>query len=238
MQLPHQLLTYTMEIPSIHKKEEVLQELLEQKLLPLYYHDRADTSIAILQALYQGGIRIIEYTNRGPNALQNFRALRKIADREMPGLQLGIGTIKNREQASQFVHAGADFIVCPSMNPEVGEAAYTAGVLWIPGCMTPTEIAAAENTGAILVKIFPGNLLGPEYLRSIKDIFPGMQYVVTGGVAAEATNLREWFSAGVSAVGMGSKLITKDLVRQEQYESIAHAAAQALQLVQQASEKA
>lgn len=217
----------------MHKKEQVLQALPQQKLLPLYYHNDAGVSVAIMQALYEAGIRVIEYTNRGGEALNNFKALKEAAQK-LPGMLLGIGTIKNAVAAQQFIDAGADFIICPSMNDEVADTTYNAGLLWIPGCMTPTEIASAEASGASIVKIFPGNILGPGYINAIKELFPDIKFIPTGGVEAEAENLRAWFKAGVIAVGMGSKLITAQRVQQKDYEGIRDATEKALQLVAEA----
>ena len=211
-------------------KQTTIDTLLRQKLLPLYYHESAETSAAILKALYDAGIRIIEYTNRGKNALENFRQLKKAAA-DLPGLLIGIGTIKNKEQAEDFIRTGADFIIAPSVNVEVGKAAEAAGLLWIPGCMTPTEIASAENAGAQLVKIFPGNLLGPDYLRSIRDLFPGMKFMPTGGVEVNKENLSEWFGAGVCAVGMGSKLISREALEANDFEGIRSATLNCLKII-------
>ncbi|HEU4471061.1 MAG TPA: bifunctional 4-hydroxy-2-oxoglutarate aldolase/2-dehydro-3-deoxy-phosphogluconate aldolase [Flavisolibacter sp.] len=215
----------------MHKREQVLQSLLNQKLLPLYYHEDAGTSADILQAWYAAGIRVVEYTNRGDNALDNFKALRKTVDKQLPGLELGIGTIKTKKQARKYMEAGADFIICPSMNEEVAEVVADAELLWIPGCMTPTEIAEAENAGATLVKIFPGNVLGPSYISAIRELFPGIRFMPTGGVEAEEGNLRGWFSAGVAGVGMGSKLITKELVENKDYNGLRTSVEKALQIV-------
>lgn len=220
----------------MRKKEQAEKALLEQKILPLYYHDSAETSVKILQALYEGGVRILEYTNRGEAALTNFEALRKVADKEMPGLLLGIGTIKTKKQARKYIEAGADFIVCPSINEEVGEVVQEEKLLWIPGCMTPTEIATAENAGAEIVKIFPGNLLGPSYITSIKDLFPNLRFVVTGGVEAEIENLKTWFKTGVVGVGMGSKLITKEMLANKDCTGLKEATENALRLVRDASQ--
>lgn len=219
----------------MRKKDQALQALLQQKLLPLYYHQSAEVSTAILRALYEAGVRTLEYTNRGENALENFKVLRKTVDKSLSGLQLGIGTIKTKKQAKKFMEAGADFIVCPCMNEEVADTVQQAGLLWIPGCFTTTEIAHAEEAGASLVKIFPGNLLGPSYISAIKEIFPDLKFMPTGGVEAEAKNLKSWFAAGVVAVGMGSKLISKELIAQEDYAGVKVAAAKALQLVQTAA---
>lgn len=222
----------------MRKKEKALQLLLEQKLLPLYYHESEEVSISILQALYDAGVRIVEYTNRGEAALDNFKNLRKAVDKKMPGLLLGIGTVKSKKQARKYIEAGADFIVAPSINEEVGEVVNDAELLWIPGCMTPTEIAIAENAGAELVKIFPGDLLGPSYINSIKALFPELKFIVTGGVEAQENNLRGWFNSGVVGVGMGSKLITKDLVERENYDALKASAGKALQLVKECSQNA
>ena len=214
------------------KKEEAIQALLSQKLLPLYYHPDSKVSVDILQAFYAAGIRVIEYTNRGEAALSNFKILRGVIDKEMPGLLLSIGTIKTREQAIEYIDAGADFIICPSMNAEVAAVVHKKGLLWIPGCMTPTEIASAEAAGANLVKLFPGNLLGPSFIAAIKDLFPTLQFIVTGGVEAEEANLRSWFEAGAVGVGMGSKLLTKAILENKDYEGLRNDTQKALELVQ------
>ncbi len=215
----------------MNKKQKVLEQLLGQKLLPLFYHDNESTSIKILQALYDAGIRTVEYTNRGENALANFSAMKSLVDSNWPGLHLGIGTIKNKVQAIQFIQAGADYVICPSMNEEVASVTHDANLLWIPGCMTATEIAAAENAGASLVKIFPGSLLGPGYIHAIKDIFPGLKFMPTGGVEAEKENLMAWFASGVVAVGMGSKLVSKELIAENNFSGITKLTQEALALV-------
>ncbi len=219
----------------MHKKENATLLLTEQKLLPLYYHDSEEVSTSILAALYSAGIRMVEYTNRGNQAGANFKALKKHINDNMPGLLLGIGTIKTAKQCTEYIDAGADFIVCPIVNPEVAEMADAAGLLWIPGCLTPTEIALAESVGARIVKIFPGNVLGPSYISAIKDLFPGIRFMPTGGVEATEQNLRDWFNAGVVAVGMGSKLISNSLVDAADYELLKQHTVHAMKLVHEAA---
>lgn len=214
----------------MHKIEQATELLLHQKMLPLYYHENAEVCVEVLQALYNAGIKIVEFTNRGTYALDNFKHLID-AGKNMPGMMIGIGTIKNKKQAKQYIEAGADFIVCPSINKKVAKVTSQAGLLWIPGCMTPTEIAAAENAGASIVKIFPGNILGPSYITAIKDLFPGIKFMPTGGVEAEENNLKEWFNSGVVAVGMGSKLVSKNLIEKRDYERITQLTKDALFLV-------
>jgi 2-dehydro-3-deoxyphosphogluconate aldolase/(4S)-4-hydroxy-2-oxoglutarate aldolase len=216
----------------MHLKERTIQGLLAQKLLPLYYHDSPEVSSEILKALYAAGIRMVEYTNRGTRALENFVQMKKAAA-SMPGMQLGIGTIKTPEQANDFINAGADYIVCPTVNPEVASVTHQAGLLWIPGCMTPTEIATAEQAGATLVKIFPGNILGPSYITAIKELFPGIRFMPTGGVEVEKENLSTWFKSGVVAVGMGSKLVSKERIEGKRYGDIQKETEKALALIRE-----
>ena len=217
----------------MHNKEHIKQLLQEQKLLPLYYHDSEEVSIAILDQLYKAGVRMVEYTNRGENALHNFKLLKKHSDENLPGLHLGVGTIKTKKQAKKFTDAGCDFIVSPIINKEVGEVADDNKLLWIPGCMTPTEIALAEEYGAEIIKIFPGNLLGPSYIKSIKELFPDVKFIPTGGVEPEEKNLREWFASGVIAVGLGSKLISTSMVNNKNYEGIRQNTEKLLQILKE-----
>lgn len=216
----------------MQKKEQALNNLLSQKLLPLFYHQSETVSIEILKALYNAGIKVVEYTNRGESALSNFAAMKAAVEKDMPEMQLGIGTIKNGLQAQHFIDAGADFIVCPTINDKVASVTYNAGLLWVPGCMTPTEISQAEQLGASLVKLFPGNILGPGYVSAIKELFPDVKFMPTGGVEAEESNLKSWFSSGVVAVGMGSKLISKQLIESKDYKGIEKLTTDALNLIQ------
>lgn len=214
-------------------ESNIFAGIAAQQVLPLYYHDDAQVSIDILKALYAAGIRYVEYTDRGGAALENFKAMRAVAN-ELEGLFLGIGTIKNTAKAEAYIAAGADFIIAPSVNVEVGAVCTQAGKPWIPGCMTPTEIATAENAGATMVKIFPGSLLGPGYITAIKELFPRMRYLVTGGVEATADNLQSWFKAGVSGVGMGSKVLTKELIAAGDYPALTEKMKEALELAKAA----
>ncbi len=203
-------------------------------MLPLFYHDSEQTSIDIVKALYQGGGRLIEYTNRGSNALKNFSGLRKVIDKELPGMELGVGTIRTVQDAEAFMDAGADYVVCPVINTEVAGIVHQRKLLWIAGCMTPTEIDAAEKAGAKLVKIFPGNILGPSYISAIKEIFPNLLFMPTGGVEPATENLSAWFNSGVCAVGLGSKLISREILENTRYEELTALTQQTLKLVQSA----
>jgi 2-dehydro-3-deoxyphosphogluconate aldolase/(4S)-4-hydroxy-2-oxoglutarate aldolase len=214
------------------KKETALNAILVQGALPLFFYPDAEVSLEITRALYKAGIRIFEYTNRGEAALDNFRVLKKAQQAEMPDLHLGIGTIKSVEEAEAFIAAGADFIVSPIINPEVGKIAAAHRLLWIPGCMTPTEIYTAQQHGAALIKIFPANILGPEFVSSIRDLFAGQLFIPTGGVDLNINSISDWFKAGVCAVGMGSKLISKNVLENKLYDQLHNDTVKMLEMVQ------
>jgi len=189
-------------------------------MLPLYFNPDETVSIEVLRAIYKAGVKAVEYTNRGEAAFKNFKKLVEIRNAEMKGLLLGIGTVKDLDTAKNYVDAGADFLVSPGFVKEVADYANSKGIFYAPGCMTPSEIIAAENAGITFIKLFPGNMLGPEYLASIKDIFPKLLFMPTGGVDTSSENISGWFKAGVCAVGMGSKLISKKLMEQKDYAGI------------------
>ncbi len=203
--------------PGMDKKEELLTLIPQQGILPLYFNKDAEVSIDILKALYRAGIRTVEYTNRGEAALKNFTQMRAVCDNELKEMYLGIGTIKNRASAQAFIDAGADYIISPGLVEDAAHLANGQNILWVPGCMTPTEIIKAEQLGAKVIKLFPGNILGPGFLTAIKELFPDLLFMPTGGVDVDKENLSGWFKAGVCAVGMGSKLISKSLMEAKDY---------------------
>lgn len=213
------------------KKKKALNLIIEQGILPLFFHPDANTSVQLLKAMYRAGIRVIEYTNRGETAWQNFIQLKKVADKELPGLLLGVGTIKNKIAATEFINEGADFIICPGVIKEVANITHNNDLLWIPGCMTATEIIHAEDFGATLIKLFPGNLLSPSYVTAVKEIFPGLLFMPSGGVELSEESIGAWFASGASAVAMGSKLFARDLVPADDYTTIELAAKNALAFV-------
>lgn len=215
----------------IKNKATTIAAIQQQGLLPLFYYEDPQVSLEIVRALYKGGVRVFEYTNRGEAALANFKFLKEALKTEMQDLFLGIGTIKNTAEVKAFLAAGADFIVCPVVDLAVGKLTHEAGLLWIPGCMTPTEINIAHQFGAGIIKLFPANILGPAYLSSIKELFQGQLFVPTGGVEIDETNIDTWFKAGVCAVGMGSKLVSKQIIANKAYDELQALTTQALTII-------
>lgn len=211
----------------------IYNKISNQGILPLFYHEDYIVCEQTIQALYDGGIRMVEFTNRGEKALANFSALVGKKQAAWPDLVLAIGTIKTPSQATAFLNAGAELVICPGTVPAVGETVFASGKPWIPGAMTVSEILLAQSTGAGFIKLFPGNLLGPGFMAGIRDIFPELSFMPTGGVELTIENLQSWFQAGVSAVGLGSKFLSKDLLASGDYATITRNAKHALELVKQ-----
>jgi 2-dehydro-3-deoxyphosphogluconate aldolase/(4S)-4-hydroxy-2-oxoglutarate aldolase len=212
--------------------QNTIDTITRQGILPLYFNTDEIISLAILRALYKAGIKAVEYTNRGPEAVANFKKMVAIRDIEVPGMLLGIGTIKNIEQAKEYYAIGADFFISPGFVPEVAQFLQSKKVLYCPGCMTPTEIITAENAGIKFIKLFPGNILTPKFMSNIKDLFPSLCFMTTGGVDTTHTSIQSWFSAGVSAVGLGSKLITKERTDNGDYDGIENETRKVLQMIE------
>lgn len=215
------------------KIQTVTNAIINQGILPLYYHTDETVTLEILRALYRAGIRAVEYTSRGEAALGNFTKMVEIRNTEMPDLLLGIGTIKTFEQAEEYKRVGADFFISPGFVPEVAEFLIPKDILYSPGCMTPTEIIAAEKAGVSFIKLFPGNVLGTGFMNAVKDVFPNLQFMPTGGVDTTKESIESWFKAGVSAVGMGSKLVSKELMQAKDYETIEKETRKVLDIIQE-----
>lgn len=214
------------------KTQQITDAIIAQGILPLYFNPSEEVSLDVLKAIYKAGVKAVEYTNRGDAALANFKKMVALRNAEMPGLLLGVGTIKNMQQATDYLAAGADFLVSPGFVPDVAAHCVANDIFYAPGCMTPTEIIAAENAGIKFIKLFPGNMLSPEFLSGIKDIFPKLLFMPTGGVDTTKENIEGWFKAGVCAVGMGSKLISKKLMEAKDYTTIETETTKVLALIE------
>ena len=210
---------------------KVSDSIIAQGMLPLYFNADETVSVDILRAIHKAGVTAVEYTNRGETAFANFKKMIAVRNAEMHGILLGVGTIKNLQTAKDYVSAGADFLVSPGFVKEVADYAVANDIFYAPGCMTPSEIIAAENSGITFIKLFPGNMLGPEFLSGIKDIFPKLLFMPTGGVDTTKENIEGWFKAGVCAVGMGSKLISKKLMETKDYATMESETKKVLELI-------
>lgn len=199
-------------------REDIIEIATSQGLLPPFNHQDEKTAINVLGAIYEGGLRIIEFTNRSGNALEVFKALVKYRNRHLPDLVLGIGTIMNLKQAKQFYKAGAQFIVAPTLSKSVGAFCSKNELLWIPGAATPTEIIQASEWGAGIVKLFPADTLGISFIKAFRGPCPQVKLMPSGGVTMEKENIREWFAAGVVCIAIGSQLFSKEIMQDGNFE--------------------
>ncbi|KQR94327.1 hypothetical protein ASG01_00080 [Chryseobacterium sp. Leaf180] len=198
----------------------IIQTIKDQKILPLFYNESFEVSKNLTKALYDAGIRAIEYTNRGAKALENFTKLKEISASEFPGLLLGIGTIKNKEELQNYIDAKADFVITPIMNEDLVKESAAKNILMIPGCFSPSEVNIAYQNGLRMVKIFPADALGKNYIKSIQPVFSGMNFMPTGGVDADLKDIKEWLAGGAVAVGLGSSLMKSDLSTEQLTEKV------------------
>ena len=189
---------------------EVAQVMKDTGMVPLFYHKDLEISKKVITACYNGGARLLEFTARGDFAHEVFGELVKYVIKELPGMVMGVGSVTDAAAASRFMALGANFIVTPVLREDIAIVCNRRKVLWSPGCGTLTEIARAEELGCEIVKLFPGDIYGPQFVKGIKGPQPWTSIMPTGGVSPTRENLEGWFNAGVTCVGMGSKLMAKD----------------------------
>ena len=197
---------------------EIVQLMEETGLVPLFYSPDIDLSKKVLKACYDGGARLLEFTARGDFAYKVFEQLNLYALEKLPGLALGVGSITDAATASLYIQMGANFIVTPSLRTDIAKICNRRKILWSPGCSSLTEINSAEELGCEVVKLFPGSVLGPEFVKAIKGPQPWTKVMPTGGVNTNTDNLKGWFDSGVTCVGMGSKLISKKIIENEDFK--------------------
>ena len=214
-----------------YSRIEVANVMKENGMVPLFYHPNIALGKKVLKACYDGGSRLMEFTARGDFAFEVFSELNKYAIKELPGMILGVGSITDAAAASMFMQMGANFIVTPSLRVDIAQVCNRRKVLWSPGCGSLTEINAAEELGCEIVKLFPGDLYGPGFVKGIKGPQPWTSIMPTGGVSTDEANLRGWFDAGVTCVGMGSKLISSEILKNEDYAGLEKTVRETLALI-------
>lgn len=188
----------------------MIGQLKSSPIVPVFFHADAEYARNILAACHAGGLRFFEFTNRGGAAFEVFEGLVHFAEKHCPGLNLGIGTIYTAEDAERFIGAGASFVVQPVTSAAVAEVCKKHGLPWIPGAMTLNEIWSAWQLGATVVKVFPGNVVGPDYIKALRGPMPDVPLMVTGGVEPTPESINAWLGAGIQAVGIGSQLFKGD----------------------------
>ncbi|HOT14893.1 MAG TPA: bifunctional 4-hydroxy-2-oxoglutarate aldolase/2-dehydro-3-deoxy-phosphogluconate aldolase [Bacteroidales bacterium] len=217
---------------------QVASAMQETGLVPVFYNANVEACKKVLKACYDGGARVFEFTNRGDFAHEVFAELNKYALSELPGMILGVGSVVDGATASLYIQLGANFIVSPLLKEDMAIACNRRKVLWAPGCGSLNEISRAEELGAEIVKIFPAKQVGgPDFVKAVKAPCPWSSIMPTGGVEPEEENLRKWFDAGVVCVGMGSNLVSNDVVKNNSYEDLARKVKDVLNIIKKVRNK-
>src|SRR5574344_503752 len=193
-----------------YTKLQVLQTMKDTGLVPVFYNPDIEVSKNVLKACYDGGIRTFEFTNRGDFAHEVFAELVKYANKELPGMIVGVGTVIDPATAAMYIQLGANFVVGPVLNPAIAPVCNRRLIPYCPGCGSASEVSAAQELGCDFCKIFPGDVLGPGFVKNLRGPMPWSQLLISGGVKPEQANLEGWFKAGATCVGMGSNLFPKD----------------------------
>ena len=214
-----------------YNKLQVLEAMNSTGLVPVFYHSDLETAKNVAKACYLGGVKTFEFTNRGEFAHEVFGELSKYITKECPGLILGVGSIVDAPTASLYIQLGANFIVGPLFNPDVAKVANRRLVPYSPGCGSVSEVGFAQEAGCDLCKVFPGDVLGPDFVKGLKAPMPWSLLMVTGGVKPEEANLKAWFDAGVTSVGMGSNLFPKEVIAAKDWGKITELCKSALEII-------
>ena len=199
---------------------ELVQIMKDTGMVPLFYDKDVEISKKVITACYKGGARLLEFTARGDFAHEVFGKLIKYATKELPGMAMGVGSVTDATSASVFMSLGANFIVTPVLREDIAIICNRRKVLWSAGCGTLTEIAKAEELGCEIIKLFPGSVYGPKFVKAVRGPQPWTSIMPTGGVSPTKENLEAWFKAGVACVGMGSNLMAKNTDGRFNYKKI------------------
>jgi len=211
---------------------EVALKMKETGMIPVFYHAHAETAIQVLKACYEGGVRVFEFTNRGDFAHEVFAELNKWAARELPDMILGVGSVVDAGTASLYIQLGANFVVSPVLKEEMAMVCNRRKIAWSPGCGSLNDISRAEELGAEIVKIFPGSSVGgPNFVAAVKGPCPWTSIMPTGGVEPNEENLKSWFDAGVTCVGMGSNLFPKETLAAKDWRKITELCCNVLEII-------
>ena len=216
-----------------YSRIEVVNVMKDTGLVPLFYHPDIEVSKKVLKACYEGGARLMEFTARGDFAHEVFGELNKYALGELPGMIMGVGSVTDAAASSRFMALGANFSVTPVLREDIAIVCNRRKVLWSPGCGSLTEITRAEELGCEIVKLFPGGTYGADFVKAIKGPQPWTSIMPTGGVSPTKESLESWFKAGVTCVGMGSKLIAKNAEGEFDYNKIKDLVKNALEIIRQ-----
>ncbi len=218
-------------------KMQVMAAAKETGIVPVFYNGNLEIAEQVVKACYEGGIRVFEFTNRGDFAQEVFGELVKFAAKECPDMILGVGSVVDPGTAAIYLQLGANFIVGPLFNPEIAPVCNRRLVPYMPGCGTVSEVGKAQELGCDVTKVFPGDVLGPKFVKGLRAPMPWSNIMVTGGVKPEEENLKGWFDAGVTCVGMGSNLFPKDVIAAKEWGKITDLCKNALAIAKKVRNK-
>ena len=214
-----------------YNKIQVISTMKETGMIPVFYHSDLEIAKNVVKACYEGGVRAFEFTNRGEFAHEVFGELNKWVAKECPEMIMGIGSIVDAPTAALYIQLGANFIVGPLFNPEIAKIANRRLIPYIPGCGSVSEVGFAQEMGCDICKIFPGDVLGPNFVKGLKAPMPWSMLMITGGVKPEEANLKSWFDAGATCVGMGSNLFPADVIAAKEWRKITQLCKDALDII-------
>ena len=202
-------------------------------MVPVFYHKDVEVAKQVVKACYEGGVRAFEFTNRGDFAHEVFAEVVKFAAKECPEMAMGVGSVVDPATAALYIQLGANFVVVPLFNPEISKVCNRRLVPYTPGGGSVSEIGFAQETGCDLCKVFPGDVLGPSFVKGLKAPMPWSNIMVTGGVKPTRENLEGWFKAGVTCVGMGSNLFPKEVIAAKEWSKITELCKGALDIIKE-----
>ena len=212
-------------------KLKTLSAMIDTGMTPVFYHKDIEITKNVVKACYEGGVKIFEFTNRGDFAHEVFGELNKWAAKECPEMILGVGSVIDSATASLYIQLGANFVVGPLFNPDIAKVCNRRLIPYIPGCGSVSEVGFAQEAGCDICKVFPGDVLGVNFIKGIKAPMPWSMLMVTGGVKPEEVNLKGWFDAGVTCVGMGSNLFPTDVIEAKNWNQITELCKAALTII-------
>lgn len=213
-------------------RQQVVETIKTTAMVPVFYNPDLEISRKVLKACYDGGVRTFEFTNRGDKAAEVFKGLVSYCD-ELPGMILGVGSISFARDARKFISLGANFVVGPQYVPAVRRVCRWRRIPYVPGCGTVSEVGRAQRAGCDICKVFPGDVLGPAFVKGLRAPMPWSQIMVTGGVKPEKSNLEAWFKAGVTCVGMGSNLFPKEVIAAGEWAKVTELCKSALDTIKE-----